>query len=223
MALGEPTPEERDDPRSGGGHHGRGGERDTDDEHEARAAERPVLVAREQRRGHGEREEDDGEAREHRGGLRQVARQPGDARLAARDAVEEQPDEPQEDRDREERDGGDDDRRQRRAHARRERVERANEQAGQPLGVVARRLEERQHEEEPAVRDRHLQEAVAERDGDGRRASRRAGAQELDVAEANPGDAVGVVHDPRAETLGEVGHATEQEKGEQRGEDDERQ
>ena len=146
-----------------------------------------------------------------------------DARVAAADAVEEEADEAHEHADREDRERRDDHERERATDARREPVERLHHHAGEALGVAARRLEEREREDEPAVRDGDLDEAMAEREPDRQRAARGAGADELDLAEAERGHLLGVVADPSAKLGGALGDAVQEEEREQRGEDEQRE
>ena len=197
-------------------------ERDRDERHQAHARQRAVALAGDERRREHERRHDDPEADERARGPSEIARQPRDLRVAARDAVEEETDETHEHAHREDGDTRNEEDRERAADARRERRQRREHQAGEALGVPTRRREQREPEDEPCVADGDLGEAVAERQRDRRASARGAGAHELDLAELDRREALRILRHPVAELLGDVGGASEKPERDQRGEDEKR-
>ena len=97
------------------------------------------------------------------------------------------------------------------------------DEAGEPVGVVACRLEAREREDEPRVDDRELREPVrqGERDRDG--AAYGDGPHDLDAAQAKRGDPVRMLAYPGARAPREVPDAAEEQEGEQPREDEQRQ
>ena len=182
--------------------------------------ERVVVAAGEKRRGDQERKRDDPDANQRAGGRGELRGEPGNMRLAGRDAAEKQAEKANQERERARRDEDHDEDRERAAEAGDDRGERRDDQTGDAGRVIVGALEQREREDCPEVQNGNLEKSPGHAEERVESAAGGGGADHLDVADGDAGDALGAGTHP---SLQEQHQATDAAKREVREETDEYQ